>query len=132
MPLYPPASLEAFLEGTPRPEALATALGSHWVVPNTRGSYSKFQPTTDDPTGAKDEAREPLLLMVSSLVAHGVAGSKAICLLGVRENAKTILIHSLFIVSPEVYSNKLELWGMKLIMSKNNCIIFTEKDHRYY
>ena len=111
MTSYPHVSLEAVLEGTPLPEALATALGSHWTVPKPKGRPLRAPPATGDPTGAKEEAGEPLLRVISSLVSRGVAGSESICLLGVRENAKTVLVHSLFTVSPDVYSDKLELWG---------------------
>ena len=72
----------------------------------------KARLATGDPTGAKPESEEPLLRLVTSLVVRQVPGPKAIYLLGVQENAKIVLVHSLFTVSPDVYSTNVQLWGV--------------------
>ena len=112
MPSYLLASLEALLESSPLPEGLANALSNAWNVPGPRGRLPKDRPATGDPTGAKPESGEPLLSLVTSLVVRKVPGLEAICLLGVRENAKIVLVHILFTVSPNVYSANVQLWGV--------------------
>ena len=49
---------------------------------------------------------------MTSLIVLQVPVSKAIFLLGVQENVKIMLIHSLLTVSPDVYSSNVQLWGV--------------------
>ena len=112
IPSYPYASLEALLESSQLLEGINNTLSNAWTVPGHRGRLPKARPTTGDPTGAKIESEEPLLHLVTSLVVHQVPVLEAICLLGVRKNAKIVLVHSLFTVSPDVYSSDVQLWGV--------------------
>ena len=56
---------------------------------------------------------------MTSLVVLQVPGSEAIFLLGVRDNANIVLAHSLFTVSPDVYSADVQLWGVVRELPKN-------------
>ena len=60
----------------------------------------------------KDKGGEALHVYVLTLVTRGAPGSEAICLLGVCENAKVVLVHSLFTVPTSPYSTKTKLWGV--------------------
>ena len=104
MSSYPQTSLEALLESSPLPYGIANSISNAWTVPGPRGRFSKACPDTGDPTGAKPDSGEPLLCLVTSLIVCQVPGSEAICLLGVWENANIVLVHSLFIISPDLYS----------------------------
>ena len=117
MPSYPHVSLEALLESSPLPEGLANTLGNAWTVPGTRGCLPKAYPATGDPTGAKPKSGEPLLRIVTSLVVRQVPVSEAICILGFRENAKIVLVHSLYLLTytPSM-SSFGESWGDYLRM----------------
>ena len=105
-------SLEYLLESSPLSEGLANSLGNTWTVPGPQGRLPKDRPATGDPTGAKPESGEQLLCLVASLIVQQVLVSEAICLLGVRENMKIVLVHSLFTVSPDVYCTDIQLWGV--------------------
>ena len=109
---YPHESLEVLLESSTLPEGLDNALGKDWTVPGPRGHLPKSRPSTGDPTGAKPESGESLLRLVTSLVVRRVFGLEDIFLLGVQENAKIVLVHSLFTVSPDIYSADVQLWGV--------------------
>ena len=104
MIFYPHASLEVLLESSPLLEGFANALGNAWTVRGPQGRLPTSRPASGDPTGAKTESGELLLLLVTSLIVRQVPGLEAIFLLGVRENTKIVLVHSLFSVSPNVYS----------------------------
>ena len=119
MPSYYHTSIKALLESSPLPEGLANDLGNAWTVPVPRGRFPKARPATGDPTGAKLESGEPLIRLVTSLVVRQVPGSEVIFLLGVRENAKIVLVHSLFTVSPDIYSANVQLLGVVGDLSKD-------------
>ena len=104
MPSYLHASLGALLESSPLPEGLANSLSNAWNLQVPQRCIPKDRPAKGDPTGAKPESGEPLLCLVTSLIVCQVPGSEAICLLGVWENANIVLVHSLFIISPDLYS----------------------------
>ena len=112
MPVYPHASQKALLESSPLLEVLDDNLSNAWTVLDPRGRLPKARPATGNPTGAKPESGGPLLRLVTSLVFRQVPGLEAICLLGFWENAKIVLVHSLFTVSPDVYSADVQLWGV--------------------
>ena len=88
MPSYLHASLEVLLEISPLTEGLANALSNAWTVSGPRDRLPKSRAATGNPTGAKPESGEPLLCLMTSLVVCQVPVLEAICLLGVRENAK--------------------------------------------
>ena len=89
---------------------LNNVLSNAWTVPGPQGRLPNDLPSMGDPTGAKPKSGELLLCLVTSLVVRQVSGLEAICLLGVQENAKIVLVHILFTVSPDVYSANVQLW----------------------
>ena len=112
MPSYPHASLDALLEISTLPEGLANALSNSCIVLGHQGCLPKARSDTGDPTGAKPKSGEPVLCLVTFLVVFQVMGSEAICLLVVQENTKIVLVHSIFTISPNVYSADVQLWGV--------------------
>ena len=112
IPLYSHTSLEVLLKSCPLLEGLANALGNVWTVPGPRGRLPRSCPASGNPTGAKPESGDPLLSLVNYPIVRQVQGLEAIFLLGVRENAKIVLVHSLFTVSLNVYSTDVQILGV--------------------
>ena len=108
----PPASLEAVLERDPMPHDLAVALCTAFKVPGRSGRPSKNNPRlTGDPTGANPDDGKSLLGFITTLVDRRAPGIQSAVFLGVARDSTCVLVHSLFCVYENAYSEAV-LWGI--------------------
>ena len=93
---YPPAYLKAILKKRPRSPKLAADLGDAFRVTSLRERMYDHTPLGFNTTCAKPDNRLALLRCLTSIVDRQVRGYESICLLGLTELARAILLHSLF------------------------------------
>ena len=108
----PLASLEIALEREPMPHDLAVALSTAFKVPALRGRPSNANPRpTGDPTGANSDDGKTLLSFLTTLVDRQAPGIQSAVFLGVAQDSTCVLVHSLFCVYENAYSEAV-LWGI--------------------
>ena len=101
----PLAYLEAILKKPPLSPKLAAALRDAFRVTSLRGCLYDHTPLGGDPTCAKTDNGISLIWYLTGIVDRKVRSYESICLLGITELDRAILMHSLFYVCARDFSD---------------------------
>ena len=111
-PADPPAILETALARDPMPDDLAPVLGTRFAVAGRPGRARTKAPSSNgDPTGAQEDDGKSLLDYLTTLVDRRAPGIQGAMFLGITWEATCVLVHSLFCVYEDSYTDAV-LWAI--------------------